>query len=104
MSAYEKLQQFMREKRGTFGANILNAGDRVTPAGLPPAKVQAIATPEVGDKISYMSPQFDDDDQHIGWNECHGIVEMVDQNNQMFLIQQDETPLWAWVPERFITN
>ena len=82
MSAYEKLQQFMREKRGAPEAIIHNIGERV----------------------AYQSPQFDNDDQHIGWKECHGIIQMIDQNNQMFLIQQDETPLWAWVPERFITK
>ena len=82
MSVYEQLQQFMREKRGAPEAIIHNIGERV----------------------AYQSPQFDADDQHIGWNECRGIIQMIDQNKQMFLIQQDETPLWAWVPERFITN
>lgn len=76
------LEKYRAEKRGTSGSSVLS----------------------VGDGLTYQSPQFDDDDQHIGWKECHGIISMIDQNNQMFLIQQDETPLWAWVPERLITN
>ena len=75
------LEKYRAEKRATPGTSILSVGERV----------------------AYQSPQFDADDQHIGWNECHGIIQMIDQNNQMFLIQQDETPLWAWVPERFLT-
>ena len=76
------LEKYRAEKRGASGPSILNVGDRVV----------------------YQSPQFNDDDQHVGWKECHGVVEMIDQRNKAFLIQQDETPLWAWVPERFITN
>ena len=82
MSAYEQLQQFMREKRG-----------------VPEAIIHTI-----GERVAYQSPQFDDDDQHIGWNACHGIIQMIDQNNKMFLIQQDETPLWAWIHERLVTK
>ena len=82
MSAYEKLQQFMREKRGASGPSILNVGDRVV----------------------YQSPQFNDDDQHVGWKECHGIISMIDRNNQMCLILQDTPNLWTWVHERLITK
>ena len=77
------LEKYRAEKRGILTANMLNIGDRV----------------------AYQSPQFDDNDQHIGWEECHGIINMIDQDNHMFLILPQEDPkLWTWVHERLITK